>query len=364
MEEKTRIKGRDYGRQTIITMEIISNYFVDIFYNELYNVAKQRKVNGESQSVTDGYKHALQAWYQGLNQRQDLFKKIRHGLFMHYMHYVQFTTRLEECVDSLVKEFLPDGYMECLNLVKKISVLNLVIKNSNIEFISRIVHYYFPIIIDNHNVDNAMILKNEMIELLLLEREKMFQRFIAPRKAISHEMIEEKIKTVLREKYELTMQLKKLKKIACRLMNENKTLKEQLQRVNPEEVQDEAEMAVSKELESEMAEANNLAYDVLNQGGSASPPETPGVKNRKYADDSSSPSPTSSPITKKRLDEEEEAQLKSSLYDDADEEPSRSKPETSHYDFDLDDSGRGPSIAKSDRRSIESLDLDDLEANF
>lgn len=239
MESQTN--GVVYGRETIITMEIMSNYFVDIFYNELYAAAKQRKAVGESPTVTDGYKHALQAWLQSLDN-PIIYKKIRQGLYTCYVQYASFLASWDKCIDRMVTEFVPEGYIESMNSSHKINVLNRVVKSSNREMILRIAKTHLPIIIDNHTADNAQVLKKEMVNLLLMERDKMFRQFITPAKAAGGsggssttapviDRLEEQVAQLLRERYDLSLDVVKLKRIANKYVTQAKLLLEENQRL-------------------------------------------------------------------------------------------------------------------------------------
>lgn len=225
----------NYDRQTIVTMELMSSYFVNIFYNELFAEAKLRKERKESPSITDGYKHALQAWLNGLEKPQ-LFKRIRKGLYDHYMYY--YTVSWDTCTDRMVKEFIPNNYIDSLSLNQKYSILKMIITNSNKEFIRRIVFDHLPIIIDSHNADNAQALKDEMIGILLMEREQFFQRFIGAatdrHQSVNNNternlinQLENKIKLLLHEKYELTKRAINMKKIILKNTEELQRLRTQ-----------------------------------------------------------------------------------------------------------------------------------------
>ena len=49
----------NYSSKTLETFEIISAYYVDIYYNYLYTEAKKMKISGSIASITEGYKHTL-----------------------------------------------------------------------------------------------------------------------------------------------------------------------------------------------------------------------------------------------------------------------------------------------------------------
>ena len=64
----TRILDRqNYSPKTMENFEIMSAYYIDIFYNHLYNEAKKLKVSGSVSSITEGYKHTLNAFLKSLS---------------------------------------------------------------------------------------------------------------------------------------------------------------------------------------------------------------------------------------------------------------------------------------------------------
>ena len=63
MSSKERILDRNnYSKKTLDTFEILAAYFIDIYYNHLYIEGNKLKTEKNVSSITEGYKHALNAF--------------------------------------------------------------------------------------------------------------------------------------------------------------------------------------------------------------------------------------------------------------------------------------------------------------
>jgi hypothetical protein len=201
--------------------EIMSAYYVDIFYNHLYTEAKKLKVNGSVSSVTEGYKHTLNAFLKGLTNPK-LYKKSISGLH-HYFITIGFASiSYAKCIDRLTHDFVPSDYFNSLTFTQKIGVLRLIINQSVKSFIKKIVDEHMSKIIDFHkDKDNARLLQDEFIDCLIIEREGFYQRFIATHtktnknetvNRLLSEKMQIEIKRLVKEKYEQKRQILILKK--------------------------------------------------------------------------------------------------------------------------------------------------------
>lgn len=179
MPTSSRMFDRNnHSQKTIETFEIISAYYIDIFYNHLYNEAKKLHTDGSVSSVTDGYKHTLNAFLKSLASPK-LYKKNIVGIHRYYNTVGFSTISFSDCIDRLVKEFIPIDYFNSLSSTQKMASLRLVLNQSIKTLIRKIVNEHMVKIIDYHaDKDNARILQDDFIECLLLERESMYQRFI------------------------------------------------------------------------------------------------------------------------------------------------------------------------------------------
>jgi hypothetical protein len=167
-----------YNAKTIETFEIISAYFVDIFYNHLYLEAVKKKSTNQQSSITDGYKYALHAYLESLKNPK-LYRKLIQGIH-HYFIAIGFAgISYSNCIKRISCEFIPCNYQEKLTFADQSDVMRRVICQSNKKFISIIVQNHIPKIIDFHtDRDNVRILQDELIDCFILERESLFHRFI------------------------------------------------------------------------------------------------------------------------------------------------------------------------------------------
>ena len=202
---------KNYSSKTLENFEIMSAYYIDIFYNHLYTEAKKLKINGSVSSITEGYKHTLNAFLKGL-ENPKLYKKSIVGIH-HYFITIGFASiSFAKCVDKLTKEFIPTDYFNSLTITQKMGVLRMVLNQSMKTFIRKIVDDHMVKIIDFHaEHDNVRILQDELIDCFILEREGMYQRFIAENTKTNKnetvnrllaEKMQIEIKRLVKEKYD------------------------------------------------------------------------------------------------------------------------------------------------------------------
>ncbi len=221
MDSNRILDRNNYSVKTMENFEIVSAYYIDIFYNHLYNEAKKLHVGGSVSSITEGYKHTLNAFLKSLTSPK-LYKKSVVGIHRYYMSIGFGTISFSKCMDRIVQEFIPSDYFGSLSSTRKMSVLRMVLSQAIKTLIRKIVDEHMVKIIDFHKEkDNARILQDDFIDCLILEREGMFQRFIASstktnKNETVNRLIAEKmqveIKRLVAEKYEQKKQILILKK--------------------------------------------------------------------------------------------------------------------------------------------------------
>lgn len=219
-----------YSQKTLDTFEILAAYFVDIYYNHLYIEAKTLRTNKVEESITDGYKHALNAFIQGI-ENPKLYKKTLTGIHNYFTASGFQIMNFYECIDRLTKEFIPQDYYETVSKQQKIAILKLIICQSNKVFLEKVVRKFIKIIIDNHkDADNIRVLQDEMIDIFILERESMYHKFVEKNSNKSNintkiiESMQHEIKTLLTEKFELKKLVTNLKKI---ILKNNQEIREE-----------------------------------------------------------------------------------------------------------------------------------------
>lgn len=227
----------NYSRKTIETFEIIAAYYIDLYYNHLYLEAKKLKVDGSVKSITEGYKHVLNILLQAMENAVS-FKKSLKALRSFY-DKVGFTgITIVDCIDKITREFIPEDYYENLSNKQQMSLLKQVLNQANKKIIEKIITTYLNAIIDNHNdVDNIRILQDEFIDILILEREGIYLRFISVKTQTNKKMphvnnmmldsMKNELKQLYKEKYDLMNKSTAYKKIIISKDTINKDLVEQ-----------------------------------------------------------------------------------------------------------------------------------------
>jgi hypothetical protein len=226
---------QNYSPKTLENFEIMSAYYVDIFYNHLYIEAKKLKATGNVASITEGYKHTLNAFLKGLDNPK-LYKKSIVGMHHYFISIGYASISFAKCIDRLTKEFIPLDYFASLTVTQKMGVLRMVLNQSLKMFIKKIVDDHMAKIIDFHmEKDNVRILQDELIDCFILEREGMYQRFIAENTKTNKnetvnrllaEKMQTEIKRLVREKYDQQKQILILKKIIMKRKNHDEKYKE------------------------------------------------------------------------------------------------------------------------------------------
>jgi cell division protein FtsB len=219
----TRIFDKsNYKKKTLDTFEILGAYFVDIYYNHLYIEAKKLRTSGSVSSITEGYKHTLNAFLQGV-ENPKLYKKTLMGIHTYFVSSGLTSISFAECIERITEEFIPQDYYNSVSKIQKTSILKLVISQSNKAMIEKIARRFLNLIIDNHDeVANIRVLQDEFIDVLILEREGIYHRFISTQTktaTVSHsstqliETMRTEIKKLCAEKYDLKKMVTNLKKI-------------------------------------------------------------------------------------------------------------------------------------------------------
>jgi hypothetical protein len=340
-----------YTKKTIDTFEIISAYFIDIYYNHLFIEAKKLKTAGTVNSITEGYKHTLNAFLQGI-ENPKLYKKSLVGLHNFFINYGFSSMSFAQCIDRITQEFIPGDYYESVTKEKRISILRIVISNSNKSIIEKIVRKYLERIIDYHNeVDNIRVLQDEFIDILLFEREAMYHRFISTRTKVNKnsphinvamiEKMQNEIKTAYQEKYELKKLILSLKKIIIakeEKLNEQYSLMEQLNNLI-EELKNELKENSIKEVRYIDTSAQS---EIKNSSDDSNPTE---LENGAESD------------IENELDHNSEHEREHELDHDRDHNSEQDRDHKSRIESDLIDSD------KKDDKSDKEVDVSNFEEN-
>jgi hypothetical protein len=213
-----------YEKSTITKFDIIGSYFVGIYYNELYLKAEQLRDDGKYDSLTQAYQNVLYTYIQ-FTQTKDFFRKTILGIHNYFISTTKFVSMTyKECIDFIVSEFIPTHLFGNVKEARKYSILNNILIDCLKIFTERILQKQIVPIIDNHSQEaNISILQNLFLDIILLEKDKMYARFINPEKR--NHMIPAELYTTIQ------VQLKKLSESNKKLLTDNMHLKKNLEHI-------------------------------------------------------------------------------------------------------------------------------------
>lgn len=275
-------KKESYSKRAISTIEIVSSYFVNIYYNCLYQEAKRLHIDSRVESVTNGYKHAIKAYINSFDN-PDLYRKIVSGIHKYYHTTTRFTSiSFSDCINEIVKHFIPEAFLDSTTNTQKDSILRVILLNSVKRFSSEVIcSDMLTTIIDNHtDYGISRRMQDCMVQALMFEREKMFQKIFSTstetQDGASFAMVtrlKQELVKVAREKYVVECKHNKIKTKALDLIKltkeyqqniasiekEKETLKKQLEdfKRTTSTYQQEKEQLTAKQLEKENAHQNN-----------------------------------------------------------------------------------------------------------
>lgn len=305
VDERIFDRGR-YSIHMIRDLDIMSVYFIDIIYNYLYDEAKKLKIDGKVSSVTEGYKHALDAFISALCKKPKLYRKALSGIHEKFLEFSGQSLTFPQCMTRITKHFIPEDYYSSLSDGEKMSILNLVINQSMKELVMKIVKSHIVKIIDYHSESsNITLLKEELIDLFIYERMGVYTRFLGRKtktnktSGLSNAMIErmqQEIKRLITEKIELEKKNAQLKALVIEKINLSKTLVRQKAALSAEF--GELKMKYSS-IEGELKLSKQSSMNTSRSSiPSISPPESP-----RQLDEPTSPRQLNEPTSPRQLDE-------------------------------------------------------------
>ncbi len=272
-----------YSSQMIRDLDIMSVYFVDVIYNYLYDEAKKLKIEGKTHSVTEGYKHALDAFISALGKNPKLYRKALSGIHEKFLEYSAQAMTFPQCMTRITKHFIPEDYYSSLADGEKMSILNLVINQAIKELVMKIVKSYIVKIIDYHSEgSNVSLLKEELIDLFIYERMGVYTRFMSKKTVTNKtagvsaallERMQGEIKRLITEKIDLEKKNKQTVEILLKRIEQVKDLHSKL-------VTSKSEFA---ELKSQYA-ALNSEFDLLKTVPAPAPTVQPSTYTPDYVD--------------------------------------------------------------------------------
>lgn len=189
-----------YGNNTITRFDIVGSFFVNLFYNEFYKKSNSLKQQTLDKSTTDIYKELLVA-YSDFTSREEFFKQAIKGIHAYVISNTnQIDMTHKECIDFIVKEFVPEKIFISLRDIQKSKLFHDTISNVVKQFISKILSKYIKAVVDyRSSQETSIILQNEFLDIICIEKDKVYGKFLAPKcnNNIPVEAYKEKLKNFI-----------------------------------------------------------------------------------------------------------------------------------------------------------------------
>lgn len=197
-----------HQQSTLSKFDIIGSYFVNLYYNEFYNKAKNLKLNETYNNLTEAYKNVLSSYLE-FSKKTDFFKQIVKGIHTCCISTTKYTTIThKECIDLMIKEFVPSNLWDALRENQKNQLFHNSIISCITIFTEKIILNHLTMIIDHHDqTENIAILQDLFLDIILTEKDIVFSKFINPKTDSNKlEIFKQKIQKIINEKNELIKQ--------------------------------------------------------------------------------------------------------------------------------------------------------------
>lgn len=203
----------------ISILEVLGSYFVDMFYNHLYNSTKLRK--GE-RSITDAYRSQVQAYILAIQNDNQLYRTTVVTLHTYFRNTTSFATiSFNSFVDKVVGQFVPKEYLDLYETEERDEVLSSIL----CDLVASLGAYAISSdmltrIIDNHAHHQVTVrmMQDHAITIMLSKRDKIHAQLISKatnaKEVVSVSVVNsltQKIHELAKEKVHLLAKIEKLK---------------------------------------------------------------------------------------------------------------------------------------------------------
>lgn len=182
--------------------EILAGRTTEIYFNDLYDKAKEHMSRGSFISISEAYVHIIKQYTQAANNPQNT-EFLRNLCRTYYNYYCTHTgkTNIDFSLfeDSVVSALMPEEHFNNLTPANKTKLLASCINHIITDFTISIIHKYKSLIIDNRkDPDIVRVLQDAVKELLYHKREDNFN-MLAQETAASKRDDVSKLRAELRE---------------------------------------------------------------------------------------------------------------------------------------------------------------------
>lgn len=171
---------RNYDVKTIGIFDTIGSYFIDVFYNNHYLMAKGSVSDGRATSITDAYRANVLKYMNGIAARPDLYMTVVKKLHEYYQRTSGFGSIVfSDFEDKMLSQFIPPDYYKDFSEKHKDQTLREIIVKTVNELGEIVVgRDMLKRIIDDHmNKMNVTYLQDRIVEIFIIQREDYYERF-------------------------------------------------------------------------------------------------------------------------------------------------------------------------------------------
>lgn len=116
-----------HDRKMISMFEIIVAYFVGVYFNDIYNVARASlSRNSGGKSLTDMYKSQVQAFVIGAKNDETCYRGLINNLYKYFAAYYS-TVSFPQFVDKVMEQIVPSEYFGQLSNTERDEFLSSVV---------------------------------------------------------------------------------------------------------------------------------------------------------------------------------------------------------------------------------------------
>jgi hypothetical protein len=171
-----------YDKLLISIFDIIGSYFVDLYYNTVYQKAHNYSLEG-AKSFTDQYIELVKKIAISIQNDEGTYHKIIKNLHQVFIHSTRYSTiTFAQFVDKVTEQLIPSDYFDSTTMYNRDEVLGNAICFLNLRLAINITSpAMLRRIIDKRDDDYEItikMLRNFAIQSLLLKRDEVRNQFL------------------------------------------------------------------------------------------------------------------------------------------------------------------------------------------
>jgi uncharacterized membrane protein YgcG len=201
----------------ISILEILGSYFVDVFYNHVYNSSQTRLKAGAS--LTDEYVRHVQSYIIGVKNDEGCYREVVQNLHKYFQTTTRYTTlSFADFVERIVKQFIPEEYYDLLKSPEKDESLGSIVADLSSALGAYVTSPdMLRRIIDGHNHQPRVTIRmvqDQAVTVLLAKRGEIHNNFLRrigqAKDTVSMDVVDDlkkAIRKLVKQKADLKIQL-------------------------------------------------------------------------------------------------------------------------------------------------------------